>query len=362
MVDASNEPSKPSAGPTEEDSPKLVALPSDLAPDVDVSALVSRKANAVAATVPKPATWNHLTGRMEVEFANPARFEEQFNLFNNTGKALDTSGKEIVSYYNVEQVPQGTSIKKFKKELRMKRIKVGDPSQGDYVGPWATYKDEKVDEADEEAQLTEEQKTMLKKLEEKRQKKVEEQKEEVKKPIMVQAKSVFHANLAKDYQSRSFMEPPADQKTGPHQCFIPKKCLHTWVGHTKGVQCVRIFPKYGHFILSGSFDTQIKLWDVMTNRKCIQTYMGHTEAVRDLCFSNDGKTFLSASFDKNVLLWDTEYGKVIRAFTNRKTPFCVKFHPDDSKQNLFMVGSQAKKVYAFDKPTNLDFAIRHQQR
>ena len=327
----------------------LLSLHIESAPSVEISDLIRKEAIRIqqAANITISSVKNHLTGKIEESVINPAKFDEQFKMFAATGKALNPSTGAEVKSSKVIVVEQEGSEKAIKRELKKKRQKAGNPSQGDYMGPWAGYEGAQP-EGGQQAELTDEQKTILKKLEEKRQKKIEELKDEENKPVSVQAKSVFHGNLGKDYQGRNFLDPPQDQKLGPHQCYIPKKCIHTWVGHSKGVQCVRIFPKFGHYILSGSYDTQIKLWDVMTNRKCVQTYMGHTEAVRDLCFSNDGKKFLSASFDRNVILWDTEYGKAIRAFTNKKIPYCVKFHPEDSKQNLFMVGSQAKKIMQYD--------------
>lgn len=322
---------------------KLDAVES--APNVNISDLQQKEKEKIEVKDdPKKLKWNHLNGRVEQEKANPAKFEEQYQMFNNTGVALDPeTGVEITSKQQYAKLPEEISGKKFRKELKKKRHKFGDPRQGDYAGPWATYEGQEV-EGDDKCVLSEEQKAILKKAEESRQKKVEELKEEENKPVIVKAKSVFHGTLSKEFQGGSFLTPPSGIKPSGNQCYIPKKWVHTWVGHSKPVQCIRLFPKTGHLILSGSFDSQIKLWDVNTNKKCILTYLGHTEAVRDLCFANDGKTFLSASYDKNVVLWDTETGKAIRAFTNRKIPYCVKFHPDDNKQNIFMVGSGAKKV------------------
>ena len=70
--------------------------------------------------------------------------------------------------------------------------------------------------------------------------------------------------------------------------------------------------------------------------------------MRDICFTNDGRRFLSAGFDKLINLWDTETGKVIRSFTNRRTPFCVKFHPAEDKQNIFLAGCSNKKILQYD--------------
>jgi len=108
--------------------------------------------------------------------------------------------------------------------------------------------------------------------------------------------TVFHG----DGSSKGFIDAPSYLKQKDHACFIPKKWLHTWVGHNKGVQKIEFFPKFGHLMLSASHDNTIKIWDVLTHRRCLRTYMGHSKAVRDICFSNDGRRFLSAGFDKVI--------------------------------------------------------------
>lgn len=60
-----------------------------------------------------------------------------------------------------------------------------------------------------------------------------------------------------NYQGRSYILPPADMKPADHTCYIPRKPIHTWSGHTKGVQVIRFFPRFGHFLLSGSLDTKV---------------------------------------------------------------------------------------------------------
>ncbi|RMC13124.1 hypothetical protein DUI87_10655 [Hirundo rustica rustica] len=75
---------------------------------------------------------------------------------------------------------------------------------------------------------------------------------------------------------------------------------------------------------------------------------GHSKAVRDICFNNAGTQFLSAAYDRYLKLWDTETGQCISRFTNRKVPYCVKFNPDEDKQNLFVAGMSDKKIVQWD--------------
>lgn len=115
-------------------------------------------------------------------------------------------------------------------------------------------------------------------------------------------------------------------------------------GHNKGVSAVRLFPRSGHLLLSGSMDTKIKLWDVYHEGNCLRTFLGHSQAVKDVNFNNNGSRFISSSYDKYIKIWDTETGQCVQAFTNGRMANVVKFNPDGDKQNIFMAGMQDKKI------------------
>ncbi|CAN0512897.1 unnamed protein product, partial [Ectocarpus sp. 8 AP-2014] len=166
------------------------------------------------------------------------------------------------------------------------------------------------------------------------------------------ARSTFHGKAQHDYQGRSWMAPPAgarsveDEGEDVHKCFTPKKCIHRYTGHTKGVQAISFFPGYGHLLLSASMDGSVKIWDVNGGRGQRRTYQGHSAAVRDIQFSNDGKQFLSAGYDRFIRQWDTETGQCIATFTNRKMPYCAKYYPVDN--NMFLCGCSDNRVVQYD--------------
>lgn len=162
-----------------------------------------------------------------------------------------------------------------------------------------------------------------------------------------------------DYQGRSFLHAPHDvgvnlrSHAHPDRCFLPKSHIHTWTGHTKGISAIRLIPKTSHLLLSGSMDCRVKLWEVYKERRCIRTYYGHRQAIKDVAFNNEGTQFLSAAYDRYIKLWDTETGDVVQRFTSKKIPFCVKFHPDKSKQHLFVAGTSDKKIICVSIATKL---------
>lgn len=164
-------------------------------------------------------------------------------------------------------------------------------------------------------------------------------------------RTIFHGASRTDYQGRSWLAPPPERKLEEHECFAPKKWVHTWSGHTKGVAAIRWFPGNGHLLLSVGMDAKVKIWDVFGSRACMQTYMGHTAAVRDACFTNDGRRFVTASYDRFLKLWDTETGKCISAFSNNKVPYVAKLHPDADQQNVLLAGCASKQVVQYDTNT-----------
>lgn len=175
----------------------------------------------------------------------------------------------------------------------------------------------------------------------------------------MEASTVFHGPEEFDYKGRSWMAAPAGlggaaaESTGDldvdhHKCFVPKKCIHRFTGHDKGVHRIRLFPRTGHLILSAGLEGKCKVWSI-ERKQVMRTYIGHSAAVRDVQFNRDGTKFVSASFDRFLRLWDTETGAVLQTFTNRKVPYCVKFYPKDD--NIFVVGCSDNKIVAYDSTT-----------
>ncbi|KAK6139224.1 hypothetical protein DH2020_027032 [Rehmannia glutinosa] len=306
---------------------------------------------------------NHKLGFVENANIGSFVFDEQYNTFYKFGYAADPSENNYVgdvegfknndgiTVYNIPQSEQKKRKLEKKKEM-LEESEGGDQVDADEVenpatetwlmknrkSPWSGKK-EWV-----QGELTEEQK---KYAEEHAKKKGEKDGEREKGEAHVD-KTTFHGKEEKDYQGRSWIAPPKDAKASNDHCYIPKRLVHTWSGHTKGVSAIRFFPKHGHLILSAGMDTKVKIWDVFNSGKCMRTYMGHGKAVRDIWFSNDGSKFLSAGYDKNIKYWDTETGQVISTFSTGKIPYVVRLNPDEDKQNVLLAGMSDKKIVQWD--------------
>ena len=309
-----------------------------LAPEVDVSEFLTEKKS-----VPKLSlTTKTLTG----EFIPSLIDKSTFNL-NYYNYSTYNSLNPKTNIYLPEK-----NQKKNRLNLKRKREKYNNPGSNEFKGPWAKYKDELTD-FNKEYELSEDQNDILKELEKSRLEKLEKiekiRKEEKKlSQIPFTPFSTFHFDKKTDYQNRSFIEPPRALKNIEHTCYIPKKLIHTYTGHTKPIQKMKFFPKYGHFLFTCSLDGKVKLWDILNTRKCIITYNGHSEGVRDISLSNDGKTFISAGFDKIANYWDTETGKIISSISLRKVPFCISLNPNEDKQNEFLIGTSSKSIFQYD--------------
>ncbi|KAH6826765.1 Transducin/WD40 repeat-like superfamily protein [Perilla frutescens var. hirtella] len=307
---------------------------------------------------------NHKLGFVENASIEPFVFDEQYNTFYKFGYAADPSENNYVgdvegfktndgiSVYNIPQHEQKKRKLEKKKEMLkdneggddLDSAELEDPSTDTWLmknrkSPWSG-KREYV-----QGDLTEEQK---KYAEEHAKKKGEKEGGEREKGEPHADKTTFHGKEEKDYQGRSWIAPPKDAKASNDHCYIPKRLVHTWTGHTKGVSAIRFFPKHGHLILSAGMDTKVKIWDVFNSGNCMRTYMGHSKAVRDIWFSNDGSKFLSAGYDKNIKYWDTETGQVISTFSTGKVPYVVRLNPDEDKQNVLLAGMSDKKIVQWD--------------
>ena len=307
------------------------------------------------------STIKTLTGTITQEYINDYIFTREFYKYNNKLKIKDinSSKKE--------------KDKKFREKLKKTRDIHNDPKSSDFAGPWAKYKNEiNFEEEKEQNKINikaeEDPENILDIIKnsendnanKKKKKKTEENNYEENPDFVnpdednekINPKVIVEYDQGLDYLGRSFISPPSDLKNNEHNCYIPKKLKHTYNGHTKLVQRIQFFPKYGHLLLSCSQDRKIKIWDVFNHKKCIQTYLGHSMGVRDISFSFDGRQFLSTSFDKTIKLWDTETGKVKRTYELKKIPLCIQYNVGIGHTDEFIVGTNYKKIFNFDLRDN----------
>lgn len=163
--------------------------------------------------------------------------------------------------------------------------------------------------------------------------------------------SKFTGSSQYDYQGRTYMHPSGlpfnpTKSPGTIERFVPKKLVHTFPGHNKGVNKLEFFPKSGHLLLSAGNDGKIKLWDLYHKRELLRIFYGHTQAVKDVTFNSSGDQFLSCGYDKKVQLWNTETGDIIQTIRVKSIPNVVKFNPNNEKE--FIVGLSNHDIEHYD--------------
>ncbi|MBA3017350.1 MAG: caspase family protein [Proteobacteria bacterium] len=120
------------------------------------------------------------------------------------------------------------------------------------------------------------------------------------------------------------------------------------LGHSNIILSIAFSPD-GKYLLSGSADNTIKLWDVATGRE-IRTFTGHTAAVESIAFSPDGKHIISAGcYDKSLKLWEVATGKEVRTFLGHQDKVNEAAFSPDGKYIISGGGNSFR---------NKDFALR----
>jgi WD40 repeat protein len=60
----------------------------------------------------------------------------------------------------------------------------------------------------------------------------------------------------------------------------------------------------GWHIISGSYDTTIRIWDAKTGAAVAKPLKGHNEWMSSVAYSPDGQYIVSGSYDKTIRIWD----------------------------------------------------------
>ena len=102
--------------------------------------------------------------------------------------------------------------------------------------------------------------------------------------------------------------------------------LRTLSGHTGEVTSCAISTD-GSFMVSGSYDRTLKVWDINSGTELL-TLTGHEGEVNGCAFSPDGSFIISVSVDMSLIVWDVSTGAVRRRFRNvtRKMPYSSWLH------------------------------------
>jgi pre-mRNA-processing factor 17 len=289
---------------------------------------------------------NVLRGHTESLGMNLLHFESQRLGFNRNGMAANPSPGGAMVHKNMGLLPISSTNVNVKSRKRKDRGSASDVDG--FAGPWAGYEGEKVGSEHLCGPSAEELARMEHEMAKDAHVKTNNRLEYIKPG---EERSIFHGANEKDYLGRTYMASDTDYSNASYNedsnwCYVPKRLIHTWSGHSKAVMSIQFFPKTFHLLLSSSMDGKAKIWDVNHQKKCLRTLIGHNKAVREAIFSPDGKQILTASYDKDIKLWDTETGACIQRYSPGAIPYCIAFHPDNP--DVFLAGCSNKRMYQWD--------------
>lgn len=79
-------------------------------------------------------------------------------------------------------------------------------------------------------------------------------------------------------------------------------------GHS---QSVRSVTGYGNIIVSGSYDTTVRVWDLLEENKCKFILEGHSDRIYSTALNFQTKRCYSGSMDSSINVWDIEKGELL---------------------------------------------------
>ncbi|KIL61834.1 hypothetical protein M378DRAFT_82103, partial [Amanita muscaria Koide BX008] len=121
----------------------------------------------------------------------------------------------------------------------------------------------------------------------------------------------------------------------------------TLVGHTDSVMSVA-FSNDGKWVVSGSMDSTIRIWDTEIGLPVGNPLRGHGKGVNAVAFSPDGKQIVSGSRDCTICVWDVATGsQVAGPFEGHKDKvLSVAMLPDGKR--IILSGSRDKTLCVWD--------------
>jgi WD40 repeat protein len=169
-------------------------------------------------------------------------------------------------------------------------------------------------------------------------------------PLLAHAGAVNSAAFSRD---GAFVLTGSDDGTLKLWDIASARLVRTFTGHKGKVLDVALSPD-GARALSGGEDRTIRLWEIATGR-LVRTIYAHLDAlnheVSSVAFSPDGKRLLSGSRGEDAAkLWDAETGRLVRVFQHAKGSLragvtSAVFSPDGTRVATAGPGGQAVNLW-----------------
>jgi len=89
------------------------------------------------------------------------------------------------------------------------------------------------------------------------------------------------------------------------------------------------FTRDGNYVVSGSIDKTVRIWDVKAGTQAGEPLRGHSDWTRSVAFSPDGGRVVSGADDGTVRIWDAKAGTQVKELRGHSDDvMSVAFSPD----------------------------------
>ena len=125
---------------------------------------------------------------------------------------------------------------------------------------------------------------------------------------------------------------------------------HEIDAHKISVFTVQYSPDF-RYLISGSRDAHLKVWDVKNGYSLKESIVAHMFAINHLVYSPDGKHFVTCSMDKSIKVWDAETFTLLKVIDKARHAghgTSVNKLLWSSHNNLLVSGSDDRSISIWD--------------